>query len=118
MSLTVNAKTYTPDAFGSNSVGYIGPLKTASVKDDLVLRRTAAKPTGTFSGVARSQAKLTRTLTLTGAKTPTWEVIADLTVSIPVGFAAADVDALCADLGALVASADFKSSLKQQKINF
>lgn len=118
MSLTVNAKTYTADAFGSNSVGYIGPAKTASVKDDLILRRTAAKPTSTFSGVARAQAKLTRTLTLTGAKTPTWEAIADVLVSIPVGYTAADVDAICNDLGAWVASADFKSLLKQQKINF
>jgi hypothetical protein len=118
LSLTVNAKTYAADAFGSNSVGYIGPAKTASVKDDLVLRRTAAKPTGTFSGVSRSQAKLTRTLTLTNAKTPSWEMIADVAVSIPVGFAAADVDAMCADLGAYIASADFKNLLKTQKINF
>jgi hypothetical protein len=118
MTLTVNAKAYNADSYGSNSVGYIGPTKTASTKDDLVLRRTAAKPTSTFSGVARAQAKLTRTMTLTGAKTPSWEGIFDIQASIPVGFAAADVDAMCADIGAYVASADFKNLLKTQKISY
>jgi len=118
MALTVNAKTYAADAFGSNSVGYIGPLKTNSVKDDLVLRRTAAKPTKLFSGVSRAQAKLTRTHTLTGALTPTFESISDVQVSIPVGTAAADIDAICADLGAYIASTAFKDLLKTQKINF
>jgi hypothetical protein len=118
MSLTINTKAYTADSFGSNAVGYIGPAKTASVKDDLVLRRTAAKPTKVFSGVARAQAKLTRTHTLTNALTPTFESISDVNVSIPVGTAAADIDAICADLGSYVQSADFKSLLKTQKINF
>lgn len=118
MSLTVNAKTFSADSFGSNAVGYIGPAKTASTKDDLILRRTAAKPTATFSGVARSQAKLTRTSTLTGAKTPTGDNIVDINASIAVGTPAADVDAMCADLGAYVQSADFKNLLKTQKINY
>jgi hypothetical protein len=118
MSLTVNLDTYSADSFGSNSVGYIGPAKTSSTKDDLVLRRTAPKPTSVFSGVARAQAKLTRTVALTGALTPTGDQIADLSFSLPVGIAAADVDSLCDDLGAFVASAEFKTHLKSQKINF
>lgn len=118
MSLTVNAGTYNADSYGSNSMGYIGPLKTSSVKDDLILRRTAPKATNNFSGVARTQAKLTRTKTLTGALTPSWDLIADLQFSLPVGIADADVDSLCADLGALIASASFKTHLKTQKISF
>lgn len=118
MTITINTKAYNADSFGSNAVGYIGPLKTASVKDDLILRREAAKATTTFSGVARAHVKLTRTLALTNAKTPSWDAIANVQASVPVGFTAADVDAFCTDLGAYVASAEFKTLLKTQKINF
>lgn len=118
MSLTVNAGTYTADSFGASAIGYVGPAKTSSVKDDLILRRTAPKPTSTFSGVAREQAKLTRTKALTGALTPSGELIADLQFSLPVGTADTDIDALCADLGAFVASASFKTFLKTQKISY
>lgn len=118
MSLTINAKTYTADSFNANLVGYIGPLKTASVKDDTKLSRVAAKPTVTFSGVSRTDAKLTRTLTLTGALTPTGDAIVDINVSIPVGYTGADVDSMLNDFGAFLASADFKTHVKTQKIAF
>lgn len=118
MSLTVNTKTYAADAFGQNAVGYIGPAKTGSTKDDLSLRRTAPKPTSTFSGVSRSLTKLTRTHTLTSAKTPTWESVTNVDVSLPVGIAGADVDAICDDLASLIGSANFKAHLKTQKVNF
>lgn len=118
MSLVFNTKTYTPNSFGSNNVDYIGAAKTVTVKDDVVLRRTAPKSSATFSGVGRAQAKLTRTLTLTGALTPAGDAIVSIEVSVPVGFASADVDALCNDFGALVSGADFKSLVKSQKINY
>jgi len=118
MSLTINAKTYTADSFQQNTVGFIGSLKTVSVKDDVILRRTAPKSTDAFSGVGRTSAKLTRTLTLTGAKTPTGDSIVDISVSVPVGYTAADVDAMLNDMGAFLASATFKSHVKSQQINF
>jgi hypothetical protein len=118
MSLTFNAKTYTSDSFSANNVGYIGAAKTVSVADDLRLARTAAKPTATFSGTGRTEAKLTRTHTLTGAITTSGNSIARLEFALPVGIASADVDAICADLAALVGSADFKTHLKTQKINY
>lgn len=118
MSLIFNAKTYTADSFQQNTVGYIGAAKTVSIKDDTVLRRTAPKATDVFSGVGRTSAKLTRTLTLTGAKTATGDTIGDVSISVPVGAAGADVDALCNDLGALVSSASFKLHVKNQQINF
>jgi hypothetical protein len=118
MSLVFNAKTYTADSFSTNNVGYIGAAKTVSVADDLRLARTAAKPTATYSGSGRTEAKLTRTHTLTGAVSVTGNSIARLEFSLPVGIASADVDAICADLSALVASADFKTHLKTQKINY
>lgn len=118
MSLTINAKTYTADAYASNSVGYIGALKTVSAKDDVSLRRTAPKATDTFSGVGRTSAKLTRTLTLTGAKTLMGDAILDISVSVPVGYTAADVDSLLNDMGAFLASASFKTHVKSQQITF
>lgn len=118
MSLTINAKTYSADSFQQNSVGYIGSLKTVSVKDDVLLRRTAPKPTSVFSGVGRTEAKLTRTLTLTGALTPAGDAIVDISVSVPVGYASADVDSLLNDMGAFLASASFKTHVKSQQVNF
>lgn len=118
MSLSINAKTYTADSFQTNQVGYIGPAKTVSVKDDTVLKRTAPKPTSVFSGVGRTTAKLTRTLTLTGALTPTGEAICEINVSVPVGYTAADVDTLLNDMGAFLASASFKTHVKSQQISY
>lgn len=118
MSLSINAKTYSADSFGTNTVGYIGPAKTVSIKDDTKMSRVAPKPTATFSGVGRTSAKITRTHTLTGALTPTWDAILDISVTIPVGMASADVDVLLNDMGAFLASATFKTHVKAQQISF
>lgn len=118
MALTINAKTYTGDSFASNSIGYIGTGKTTSVKDDALLSRSPARASDTWSGMARGEFKITRTLTLTGAKTPTGDLRIRVLVDNPVGSAAADVDTMCADVGALIASADFKTFAKSGKINF
>lgn len=118
MALSFNTLTYTADSFNGNNVAYIGPDKTVSVKDDLRLARTAAKPTASYSGNGRTETKMTRTHTLTGSLTPTGDSIFRVEVSLPVGIASADVDALCADMGALVVTTDFKNHLKQQKISY
>jgi hypothetical protein len=118
MSLTVNAKTYVTDGTTKDAVSYAGPLNTLSVKDIVRLARTAPKPTSTFSGVARSQAKLTRTLPLTAALTPTADAILDIQAQVPVGAVAADIDTICNDMGAYVASASFKSLLKNLLITY
>jgi len=118
MALTINAKTYNADSYNKDSVGYIGSAKTVSVKDDVRLARTAPKPTATFSGVGRTQAKMTRTLTLTGALSPTGDAICDISVSVPVGYTAADVDTLLNDMGSFLASASFKTHVKSQQISY
>lgn len=118
MSLTINAKTYTADSFQQNRVGYIGSLKTVTVKDDVALIRFAPKPTPVFSGVGKTTAKLTRSLTLTGALTPTADGIVEINVSVPVGYASADVDALLNDMGSFLASASFKAHVKSQQVSF
>lgn len=118
MALTINAKTFTADSFAQDAVSYIGTGKTVSVKDDCRLARTKPKPSAVFSGVGRAQAKLVRTLTLTGALTPTGDGIIDVNVSVPVGYASADVDTLLNDMGAFVASATFKTLVKSQQISY
>lgn len=118
MSLTINAKTYTADSFQQNSVGYIGTLKTVSTKDDVRLSRTSPKATDVFSGLGRTSAKMTRTLALTGAKTTSSDAICTIDVAIPVGFTAADVDALLNDMGSFLASASFKAHVKSQQVAF
>lgn len=118
MSLTFNAKTFTSDSFGSNAIGYIGVGKTVSVKDDFTLRRIAPTPVATYSGVGKGFAKLTRTVTLTGAITTSGDVSIEVRVSVPVGAAGADVDALLNDTGAFLSSASAKTWAKTQQITF
>lgn len=118
MALTINAKTFTADGFFANIVKYIGSLKTVSVKDDVALARVAPKPTSLFSGVGRTSAKMTRTHTLTGALTPTGDMIVEISVSVPVGTASADIDTSLNDMGAFLSSASFKTHVKAQQINF
>jgi hypothetical protein len=118
MSASVNAKTYTANSFAATAIGYQGPNHTVSVKDYLRLSSVAPKPTVTFSGVGRQSAKLTRTSTLTGSLTPTWDAIIDVQTVIPVGMASADVDTLLNDVGAYVASAAFKTLCKNQQISY
>lgn len=118
MTLTVNAKTYTADAIQKDSVGYTGPANTLSVKDQIRLARVAPKPTNLLSGVARAEAKLTRTLTLTGALTTSHDAILTIGVSVPVGALAADIDAMLNDMGSSLASASFKTLVKNQTINY
>lgn len=118
MALTPGAATFTADSYQKDTVGYVGVLKTNTVKDDIVLRRTSPKPTAVFSGVARSGCKFTRTLTLTGALTPTADIIFDVSVSAPVGASDADLTTVIALFAAMVAEADFATLVKTQKISY
>lgn len=118
MSLTINAKTFTADSFSANAIGYTGPAHTQSWKDYLRLGRVFAKLSALFSGVGRTSAKLTRTHTLTGALTTTGEAILEISTSIPVGTAPADIDALLNDMGAFLSGANYKTLVKNQTVSF
>lgn len=118
MSITISAKTYAADLYKENLIGYKGPSSTVSVKDDLRLSRVQPKPTANFSGVGRSNVKLTRTLTLTGAVTPTGDMIGEVNVAMPVGATGGDADTFCTDLGAYISSAGFKTLVKNLLITY
>lgn len=118
MSLSINAKTYTANSFQPQAVQYNGPGKSASVKDDAILRYLSPKPTSVFSGVSRVYFTLTRTVSLTGALTPTGDMSVKIEVMVPVGTAAADIDTILNDTGAHLASATYKTHVKTPQINF
>lgn len=105
MAITLNTLAYNQDSFvSSNKVLYTGPDNTFSVKDQLTLSRTAPKATTTFAGVARAEAKRTKTVTL--ADSSTAEAIVTISCSLPVGMAKADADALRDDIGDFAISTD------------
>lgn len=116
MALTINAKAYALDSQSSaNAVVYAGPLKTFGVKDDCVLARTFPKPTATYAGKSRTEAKLTRTLTLADGKKD--DAIFSLSTSVPVGAATADVEAMLDDLAAWLATAAASDLVQKLKVN-
>lgn len=104
MPITLNTLVYNQDAFvNPNAVDYTGPSHSFAVKDKISLSRTAAKPTSTFAGVAKAQAKRTKTVTLAdGSKA---DAIVTIHCSLPVGMVKADADALRDDIGDLAISA-------------
>ncbi len=106
MAITVNTKAYNHNGNTSNAATYTGPAHTLAVKDTLTLRTTAPKPTKDFAGVGRQSAKFARTVTLAGGATA--EAIVEVTTSLPVGMAEADVDSIRDDMGdfLLLAAAD------------
>lgn len=95
MSLTISTKTYTEYRTNPDAIAYAGPNNTVSVKDTLELKRTFPKPTSTFAGVGRPNAKFVRTVTLADGSTA--DAIVSLSASIPVGMALADVKGMIAD---------------------
>lgn len=105
MSITLNTVAYSQDSFETpNKVRYVSPTHTFTAKDILSLSRVAPKPTPDFAGVARAEAKRTKTVTLAdGSKA---EAIVTISCSLPVGMAEADVTALRDDVGDFAISAD------------
>jgi hypothetical protein len=116
MSLTVNAKSYDFDSQRTpDSVRYNGPSQTLSVKDHVDLKRTAPKPTATFCGVGRGNAKLTRTTT--DGTDPIGDGILEIALSVPRDSARAEQEALIDDMAAWLATAAAKAALLDHDIN-
>lgn len=117
MALTINAKVYTADGFGQDSVHFQGPAQTSTVSDGLVQKKYNPKPTTTSSGKSRYLVKLARSHALTGAKELVGSGSGEILFTIPVGISDDDRDAYCADLGAYIASEGFKARLKTLQTN-
>lgn len=117
MALVVNAKSYVADGFQADSVHFQGPGKTSLLKDDIIQKRYAPKPTVAFSGNLKYLCKLSRSHALTGAKTVTGDSGVELLITRPVGISDADSDLLLTDLGAYIASPAFKAMVRTQQVN-
>lgn len=117
MALTVNAKSYVADGFQADSVRFQGPGKTSLLKDDLIQKRYPAKPTVAYSGNQKYLLKLSRSHTLTGAKTVTGEGNVEIIITRPVGISDPDSDLYLTDLGAYIATAAFKAFVRTQQVN-
>lgn len=116
MSLTISTKTYTFDTNKTpDSSLYVGPAQTAAVKDYVVIRRTAPKPTKDFGGVVRSSEKTVKSVVINGI---TRDLIAETQFSWPVGADQASVTALRVDHSSLVASAATQTLVDNAKISY
>lgn len=117
MSITLNTLVYDQDTpLSANKVPYHGPDHSFSVKDIFTLARTAPKPTASFRGVARSEAKRTKTVTLDDGSTA--DAIVVVNFSLPVGMAQADADALRDDVGDFTISAQCGTLIWNQDLTY
>lgn len=104
MSIDLNTKSYVQDAFiNPNKVLYVGPDHNFSSEDTITLGRTAPKPTATSKGVARSEVRRAKSVTLADGSTGI--AVVRIECSFPVGTAQADVDSLRDDVGDFAISA-------------
>lgn len=102
MAITINTKAYDINkTLAPNSVEYTGPAATFASKDQLALKTTAPKATADFAGVARSEAKLTRSFVIGGKPI---DMIVTASFSVPVGISKADVDTMRNDVAAFIDS--------------
>lgn len=114
-----NTRTYSVDRVSPDAVSYAGPANTLTVKDVIDLKRIMPKPDtkSGFLGVAKPLAKITKTVVINATTGQTADMIFNLSASIPVGTAGADVDATLADLAAWVNTTDSKALFKALDIN-
>jgi hypothetical protein len=117
MTITVNTKAYNADgSVNANTVLYTGPNATYSLKDALLLARTAPKPTADFPGMAKARAKFTRTVEYSTGNFA--DAIVEVNVSVPVGMSEAAIDSIRDDMGDFLISSNgddlfFKHDISQ-----
>jgi len=81
------------DRNGNRSV-YVGESHALDARDTITFYRTFPTPHGNFKGVAKSSAKLTEDVQVTGkdgVSTLTAPMIREVSYSFPIGVSAADV---------------------------
>jgi hypothetical protein len=116
MALTISTKTYNFDTNPTpDSAKYIGPAKTSTIKDDVILKRMAPKVTKDYGGVARAFEKTVKSVVINGV---TRDLIAETVFSYPAQAAQADVTALRVDHSSLIASAPTQTLVDNSKISY
>lgn len=115
MAITVNTKSYSSYRQLPDSNSLAGPANTASVRDLINYRRKFAVKTKDFAGVNRPGVKLTRTLTLADATKA--DAIIDISGSIPVGAANADILSLLSDAAVTLGLTDSQDLFTKLDVN-
>lgn len=115
--MLINTRTYSVDRTTPDAVAYVGAGHTLTLNDKFEMKRTYPKPTGSFKGVGKPLAKMTKTVTINSVTGETAPLIVQISGSVPVGTPAADVDGVLADFAAWVSTADAKSLFKSLDIN-
>lgn len=117
MALTINTRTYNTDRVLPDAVTYVGPAHTLSANDKFELKRVLPKPTKDFAGVAKPSLKQTKAVVIDAVSGAKADVIFTLSASLPVGVAAADVDASFADFVSACGTTAVKDAFKKLAIN-
>ncbi len=116
MALTISTKTYNFDTNPSpDSAKYIGPAQTSVIKDSVVLKRTAPKPTKDFAGVVRVAVKTVKNVLINGVYR---DVLAETVISYPVGADATTVTAIRVDHSSALAAAPTQTLVDNSKITY
>jgi hypothetical protein len=115
MTITVNTKPYSSYRALPDSNTMSGPAHTASVHDTIAFRRKFAVKTKDFAGVNRPGVKLVRTLTLADATKA--DALIDISGSIPVGAADADILSLLSDAAVVLGLTDAQDLFKKLDVN-
>lgn len=111
MSFVINTLTYNRDAFvNPNKLTFTGPSHTYQVKDLFIEGRTAPKPSGSDPGVARASVKRTKSVLIGGVYK---DIIIEVSCSVPVGSADADIDALRDDVADYLLSSNGTTLFKK-----
>jgi len=115
--MLINTRTYNVDRTLPDAVSYAGPANSLTITDKFEMKRVFPKVSGTFRGVAKPSAKLTKTVVINSTTGETANAIFEFSGSLPVGMAAADIDSGLADFASWLASSDAKALAKVLDIN-
>lgn len=115
--MLLNTRTYNIDQTKPDAITYAGPAHTFSRKDIFQMSRVMPKPTATFAGVARPAAKRVLSVVVNATTGARADSILNISGSMPVGMADADIDAILADGAAFLGSQDAKDLFKKLDVN-
>jgi hypothetical protein len=114
--MLINTRTYNVDRVQPDAVQYTGPANTITLKDRFEMKRAYPKASGTYLGVAKPQAKLTKTVTVNAVTGAVADRILNIGGSVPVGTSDADI-AMLADGAAFLASSEALALFKALDVN-
>lgn len=115
MPLVVNTRSFTVDNIAAQAVTYRDPSATALLPASLKLARTDPKPTTSFPGVSKTEAKISKKAVVASVA---WPALIRMETSIPAGMADVDLDLLIADFRSFTASTAFAALVKQGTIYY